>query len=251
MATRFVNCRKNWLRLIPSLFLLSLAVVSAQGQSQITQCGTRITEPGDYILANDLIDCPGSGIVVSASNVAVQLDGRSITGSGSENSIGIKVATEDCSFSLVGPGSISNFERGITLDCAYSDFHIYNVSVTQTSIGIDVIRGRGLLIRNTVSQSDLGFLLESGAHDGSVTDNLATNNSGDGIVVRGSANEIASNAALDNGEYGIVGGSYVFNDIRRNTATGNAVYDLFQEGDHCSNSWVADIYNTKNLGCIH
>lgn len=251
MATRFVNYRRNWLLIIPAMLFPLLAAVSAQGQIQITQCGTQITESGDYILANDLLDCPGSGIVISASNVTVHLDGRSVTGSGGGNSIGINVAADDCSFSLTGSGSISNFERGISLDCATSDFHIYNVSVTRTSIGVDVIRGRGSVTGNTVTQSGLGFVLESAAHDSSVTNNRAANNTGDGIVIRGHHNTIAFNTVRDNGEYGVVGGSDVFNDIHRNTATGNAIYDLFQEGDECSNLWLANTFNTKNLSCVH
>ncbi len=53
------NC--IWI-LLPILLLMAGAVLAAPkhgAPKNVTECGTILTEPGNYKLVNDLLDCPG------------------------------------------------------------------------------------------------------------------------------------------------------------------------------------------------
>ncbi|MBZ5507554.1 MAG: hypothetical protein LAO78_19000 [Acidobacteriia bacterium] len=121
---------------------------------QITQCGTVITQPGHYILANDLscsaapvapvIGAPNrpnwwkniqtplagfapaatddpissDGIDIVADHVELLLNGHTIDGGGSNIgiSVGVGVASGNSHVHIVGPGTITNFGAGILFE---------------------------------------------------------------------------------------------------------------------------------------
>lgn len=63
---------------LPVLLLAAGSVVAAPPQP-VTECGTIITEPGKYLLVNDLVGCPGDGVTILSSDVTLDLMGYTIS----------------------------------------------------------------------------------------------------------------------------------------------------------------------------
>jgi parallel beta-helix repeat protein len=59
--------------------LLSGGVALAEKSVAISECGTTIAEPGHYKLMNDLVDCAVDGVVITASDIVLDLNGHSIS----------------------------------------------------------------------------------------------------------------------------------------------------------------------------
>jgi hypothetical protein len=70
--------------------LLAIAVVlllPAVAQAERVSCGQVITR--DTVVSNDLVDCPGSGLVIGADGVTLNLGRHVLDGDGSAGGIGI------------------------------------------------------------------------------------------------------------------------------------------------------------------
>ena len=63
--------------------LLLLSVIAAHGQTPVTSCDTAITQPGQYFLANDLLNCEHYGVRIvnpGPGDVVLDLNHHQITG---------------------------------------------------------------------------------------------------------------------------------------------------------------------------
>lgn len=69
--------------LLPALLLATGSVLAAPPQA-INVCEYSITEPGKYVLANDLLDCGAFGVSILASDVTLDLKGYTISCADSE-----------------------------------------------------------------------------------------------------------------------------------------------------------------------
>jgi parallel beta-helix repeat protein len=123
LAIRYLNGRRG-LSLKLALCYLAIAVTtvftssSVSAQTAVTTCGTNITVSGSYFLSGDL-DCSTStaqaAIAVTASDVDLNLNGKTITGPMSDVSATITVGTISPDCALSG-GPISNVRvRGGTV----------------------------------------------------------------------------------------------------------------------------------------
>lgn len=250
---------------LPALSMLLLAMqwaaVSAQAQIPVTECGTEITQPGKYILANDLLRCAEDGIVIRSAGVFLNLNGHQIGGIGRSVTHGIK-ATLPSKDSIIidGPGTIADFGTGIELDLAKGSAYIVSVTAQRNYFGFMVLNGNDVTLGNNtaVNNSVIGFamydtddsrIVESFANSNGVEN--ASNASGIGISVLGSRNEIILNTTDNNASFGILVFGGANNRISANTALGNFKYDLYQSGDNCNNTWVNNTFKTANLPCIH
>jgi parallel beta-helix repeat protein len=94
--------------------VLAGAVPAVAAQAEAITCGTVVTH--DMILENDLLDCPGNGLVIGADGITVDLGGHTITGRllttigdldqvGVDNSAGHDDVT-------IRNGTINEFARG-------------------------------------------------------------------------------------------------------------------------------------------
>lgn len=256
-ATRLKNYR---LTMATIVLLLQVAAISAQGQTQITKCGTLITAPGDYVLANDLTNCK-AGIIIGAgaSDVVLSLAGHRITGAGTADTVaGIKTQSGATRIRIQGPGVISNFGAktagGVLL---YSSGAQEVTAVTCSNNNWGFIYGPGTVrIHGNVATNNVdGFVgLTNGGGSVEVSDNLASGNREAGIVASSSRGEvrIIHNTAAFNGQYGISAeeGS-ADNEILTNTALGNGTFDLFDGNLNCKNTWADNTFGTSTGPCIH
>jgi hypothetical protein len=241
---------------IALLCLGQLAVVPAQAQKQITACGTVIRSSGSYHLANDLLNCPGDGIVITDSWVQVYLEGHRITGSGSGT--GILVANgysfvEDVSISK---GSIANFDTGIDISNS-SRGYVHEVTCTGNNIGFRIRGWNGApypndIILNLATMNHFAGFVVGGRIDYYYANEASENGNGFVLVDKETlANTLTNNIADHNIDYGIValpGAAY--NDIVHNDAFRNSKFDLADDNNGCPNKWEDNIYRTHNKDCV-
>jgi parallel beta-helix repeat protein len=242
---------------IPCLFfLVQWAVLSAYGQTQITECGTVINEGGEYVLANDL-NCSGNGIVIrfNTQPIELKLNNHRITGSSSPNKSGILIDTV-AGVRITGPGVISNYTAGDGVFLATGGVTISAVTCIGNKVGFNFspgLYGKAVqaVARKNVAENNVdGFYVASG---GELEGNLANGNSRDGISIANTQRvRISGNTTTFNGRYGIATQQASNDkDIRSNTALDNVGYDLFEGNSGCQNKWNDNTFGTANLSCIH
>ena len=81
-----VHQKYFWITL-PVLLLAAGSVLAESNKAgpnhgapkNVTECGTVLTEPGNYKLANDLLDCPGNGVEIVGSDIVLNLKGYEIS----------------------------------------------------------------------------------------------------------------------------------------------------------------------------
>jgi parallel beta-helix repeat protein len=96
----------------------------------VTECGTILTEPGNYKLANDLLDCPEHGILIEGSDITLNFMGHEI--SCPDGAIGVfLMGTEETTVKniTVKNGHVSNCGGGIALWFA-EDSKVMNMTLT-------------------------------------------------------------------------------------------------------------------------
>ena len=254
----FATRLPKYLPVATVLLLLAQLAVPAQAQTQITTCGTNIRLAGTYVLANDLLNCPGDGIDITFGHVTLELGNHQITGSGTGT--GIRVARESGlarNVIIHGPATISNFDKCLVL----------------------VDSQTGEVNRVTCTGNNTGFTvdLREDSWDNQIHDNIATMNHGAGFVINdewshydhnqssqnggsgfvltavdGRNNFVNNNTADQNANDGIEAQSgAVQNLIYENHATGNSHLDLADDNPAgCPNTWYHNTFGTSNKHCI-
>src|SRR5579859_4297718 len=170
--------RLSWLRATTCAALLSLLAVTPSFADSlstfVTSCGT-ISNPGGYIVMNDLSVSGSDCITVQASNVSLILAGHTISGSGSNNGVTIGGSLSSIT---IQAGTIQNFSRGISSSANGTTVQGVNVQNDSTGIEFDSVnggaiqgghfQGSGTLIQLNGSQNvDIaGNIMDSGSQRG-------------------------------------------------------------------------------------
>lgn len=250
-ATRLRHCLSTFSVL---LCVMQWAAVSAQAQIPVTTCGTEITQPGQYIVANDLLGCSGNGIVIRAEGVTLNLNGHQIVGVEAGGSRGISVLARTLTV-VDGPGTVARFFTGVYLDKVRGGTVINGLTVQDNHFGFFVSASRDVSIGGSTVLTNQEGVVFFNSSDNHFIENVVNVNVDEGIQIAGSRNEIIRNTVHNNGTYGIVvQNAYGSHDnyITVNTATGNPTFDLAEFGERtCRNTWVNNTFNTANLPCIH
>lgn len=233
----------------------------------ITTCGTEITKPGDYYLANDLIGCTGHGIEIRSSRVDLDLRGHTIVTTLVRNGFGIKIsggASGVHSLSISGPGLVHGFNAGIDIqNMRFSE--IQGVTVTGNIHGITVNRffdpgpvfgteSRFNVFRRNKSVSNFGHgITSNGGNHNLYEGNFLAGNEGFGLFLFDAVGNKARRNVANRNISGIVtqGGIGLDNVIRENTAFGNSSFDLRDENGNCDNNeWQDNTFFASNVACI-
>jgi len=224
---------KALLRVLAIAVFLIVPSMLLAGVTPISTCGTVISASGTYAL-NANLSCSGNGVDIEANNVTLLLESYTISGPGgySLNS-GVAVGGEK-TVTVVGPGSITNFEYGVTFN-GTNGGGLVGVSLTGNTFSVDVANSSSLLIaQNTCNGNSTGFGLELGGIENStIVGNNCTNN-GYGIVVDGSNNTLVGNTSSNNYEDGFQISIGSGNTVRGNQFIGNQGngIDNFASGNH-------------------
>jgi hypothetical protein len=243
--------QSHWLAFATLLLFLQLTVVSAHAQNQITHCGILITTNGEYVLANDLTNCPADGVVIggNAKAVVLHLAGHQITGSNSAQRAGIKIQS-GANARVAGPGVVANYTAGFGVLLVSGRLEITGVTSNGNDVGFYFSGGRAVIHGNLATNNADGFYVLSA---GEVSDNLASGNSQDGFFASAvERTQFLHNTAVFNGRYGMAADRNSNNkDFVSNTALNNMGFDLFDDNSTCRNRWVDNTFGTSSGPCIH
>lgn len=197
--------RKYWLLLLVVAILLNGSPALADGDFYVVAVGggvgTKITKlpypidaSGFYYVTNDLSVPSGSGIIVNANDVTIDLMGFSLTGNGSVGPAGIYISSGLNNIE-VRNGTLKNWFRGIYTDGG-SSHRIINIRAEGNTNGIN-LNGFSHLIKGcTTSNNGMNGILLNGG--GTISGNVANYNINAGISVTGYATisgNIVSNGA--------------------------------------------------------
>jgi len=127
-----------WISL-PVLLLVAGSVLAAPkapkhgALKNVTKCGTILTEPGNYKLANDLLDCPGNGVEILGSDIVLNLKGYEISCADNDLEVGgiMVVGSPEAAVRnvTVKNGHVSNCRDGIVLIFS-EDSKVMNITST-------------------------------------------------------------------------------------------------------------------------
>lgn len=237
----------------------------------ITVCGTVISQPGRYFLANDLKQCPGFGISIAVSDVEVQLRGHTIQGTFTDGDIVAHGgATGLSNIEIEGPGTLTQGFTGIAFENVHRS-RVHHVVVVGNFFGIGVNAGDFTSdatvqatastdneFRDNVVAGNLahGITVNGGNQNRFIGNNLSGNGinpPGHGLFLFNGNNNVARHNTTDaNSGSGIDAGiSGSGNLIDDNTALGNRGLDLNDENGDCThNTWTDNSFNFNFPACI-
>jgi len=258
-------CTRVLLSLLAALplALLGGSPAGAASGTPIASCGTTISAPGAYYLAQDLSCGSGDGVDITASQVVLNLNGKQLTESA--QAVGILVEPGVGHVVIQGPGTVRptgegasgivltgvqlSTVRGVTLDCGGAIF----------SVGVGIFTNGGApsqgntLSNNTVSNCDTGFSVGGAGHQ-TVTGNSASHGETGIFVEQGDGDVLQANTVSQN-SYGIqvFALSVSHAKIQGNTAKGNSTFDLNDLNPGCgSDIWRGNSFGTADpASCIH
>ncbi len=185
-------------------------------------CGEILTR--SVIATNDLIDCPGNGVIIGANGVTLDLDGHTIDGIGIDGGI-VNMGFDSVT---IRNGFVTEFDYGVLLNPGSAKGLVTGIRAEfNQEAGIALADadegGFGNTVRdNTVVQNKLGIALYSNTRKTLVHDNHLGGNLDDGIRLEmAHENQIYENEIATSSGFGV----YVFgghdNVVRDNELDAN------------------------------
>lgn len=212
---------------------LALSASQAQGAAgkAALSCGAHVTS--SVTLTANIGPCPptSDGLDIVASNITVNLNGHSITGSNSTNftksepvGIGLMNVHE---VTVTGPGTIQHFDAGISVNGGSSN-RITNLTVKNNVAHVVITGG--------VDQNNL---LETPCDNG---DGILTNNS--------NYNVISNVVATGNGPFDGIAlvGLSSYNQVLNSNSFNNDVSNLIQTGPNEGNNGPCGPFSAVGVG---
>jgi hypothetical protein len=188
-------------RYVVALALGLLVVPATAVAGRGATCGATITSSTK--LRADLTNCPGDGLVVGADNITLDLGRRTIDGSGTAGSQGIRLAGRR-GVTITG-GTVQEFATGIGFDASDGN-RVSGVSVRDSAgRGIDVLGGSDANVVEGVSVSgNRTGLAVTGSQRNVVRRGAFVDNAVTGVLLFGaSRNAIEGNRIAGNGGNGV------------------------------------------------
>jgi large repetitive protein len=207
-----------------TVFLLAvLAAILAPGPASAgrahpVRCGDTITR--DTRLKNDLVNCPGNGIVIGADNITLDLNGHTVDGDG-----------------VVGCEELYTCDFGVDNTAGHHGVTIKDGSIRQFATAVVVLgANHNRLRRLSSSHNILGgvLLIESpGARieQNSISANGLTSDQAGLIVFDSSDARIDGNSVRDNGDIGMFLIGLSDSQVERNSVSGNPEAGIIVEGN--------------------
>ena len=227
--------------IIIAAFATAVGLAAARTTWAQVTCGQMVTTK--VTLTGDL-PCMGTGLIVGAAGVTIDLAGFTITGDGDMGDIGID---NSAGFEklTVKDGTIEEFGVGIMIGNTAVKNTIDGVTVFGCSLGVDLNDSDGGKVKDSIfnGNSGGGLILREGATDNTIEKSTSVGNAVAGFEVRGSGNtikktdittnttgvlligdgnEVSSCGIYRNGGRGVdVTGSN--NEVKKNTVIGNGL----------------------------
>jgi parallel beta-helix repeat protein len=193
--------------------LLTLAIASASAKAPADQlhCGDTISR--DTTLQNDLIDCPGDGLVIGADDVTLDLAGHTIDGVGQGNGVAVGApvvdaggTTHDVGYDRVTieNGTVRDFHAGVGLVGSFAT-HVKRLTSYGSTFGIDVYKsGDAVVERSNLHNNDYGVIEDFSSHMTVESNHISNNRAG--VSMAKASWFVQGNYVSGNSSVGIIGG---------------------------------------------
>lgn len=247
--------------------ILGARSVHAVGVNRVTSCGTVITNPGSYALANNIGPCTGDGIDIDSGGVTLDLQGFTIAGPG--------VPTTSAGVAVPGPGTVSvtitsstgtakvmHFGTGINVSGASSwDVVVSNLDASQNGDGVDIVAApKAPVVRNVTANSERGNGILVSLASGAVIANNHAASDTTGINVQSSLGTQVTGNVVSGNSFGIVNSPVMVSVVSAgegttavgNVARKNSVFDIDELAANCvADVWLDNSFTTANQSCVH
>jgi parallel beta-helix repeat protein len=184
-------------------------------------CGQVITH--NFHLRNDLVDCPGPGLVIGANHIRVDLEGHLVDGINAGDGIDNTGGFDNV---IVRHGTIQQFQQGVHLINASMN-RLDRLAVQQTFRGIEVESSdHTRIVHNRVTANFDGIHLIGSDTNRIAYNNVFGNTASAIVLIRGSdGNNVVHNKTHDNASWGITSDNsannvYDHNRVFRNNIAG-------------------------------
>jgi len=233
-------CRNEALKAGAIVLVCVLFLVASAGAKPVPITGpVVITEPGQYYLANNILDSTEPVcILVQTSNVVIDGRGKTIDGTDAPDSIGIRVY--NAAMTLVNVVikniKVNDWNIGILLTDV-RDSVIDKATVTSCNLdGVRLFNSHWNTVQNSVSRDNggAGFLLFGGSSGNMVQGVTGQANGNDGIrIFQANNNDVQKSKFIGNARGGInLNDVSDFNSLGLNTLTGNMYGILMQKSSN-------------------
>ena len=202
------------LRSVTFLGLLASVFIFASPASSDSAPGCGSTLTGNVVLEADIGPCAGTGLIVAAGGVTIDLRGHTVSGLGAGAGISIGTGGAPQGGVRVKNGTLEGFGSGVTVAdgeaCAPQPgvITVENVEIRFNGTGISVFTSQCdaevVLIRNKVARNTGDGIFVGGADPTRIVDNEVVGNGGVGInAFFDSVRTVADNFVSANGSDGI------------------------------------------------
>lgn len=169
----------------------------------IPVCGMQVTS--SIVLGADTPMCPGDGLVISASDVTINLNGHQLRGNGTPGKSGIKTSAPVHQRVAIINGSVRGFATGI--DALAGGITVVNVEVRGNGNEGAVLGGDNLVVDKSefVGNGGRGLTLNAAnpPFGAKVKASLFVGNEGGGLLTNGGSAVVTSVVATGNGGVGV------------------------------------------------
>lgn len=205
----------------------AVAAPSAAGANAV--CGQVIT--ANFTLTHDL-SCAGTALVVGASNVVLDLGGRTISGPQTSGgpTAGVRVQSNRTDVT-VRNGVVRGFDAGVDVASGAHRAIVKELVLRANGLGVRITTGasNGLITLNEIRDTTRFSAVQLGGDGHIVESNVMRGGAGAGVFLAGNGDRIAGNVIEEMGASGIsisafpgVPGPFVGNQILRNVVTGSS-----------------------------
>ena len=149
----------------------------ASAASSPISCGTTVTT--DVRLDTDLVDCQGSGLIVGAPGITVDLGGHTVDGTGTGVGIDNQASFDDVE---IRSGTVTDFTLGVVLFDAAGN-RVERVTAAGNAVGFDVHRTVGAELERVVAHSNAGTGISVGFAEATVVRRATVTGNGQGGIV--------------------------------------------------------------------
>jgi CSLREA domain-containing protein len=203
--------------------------ITAAPLAQTLSCGQLITQ--STILSNNLTDCNGNGLVIGASNITLDLNGRTIDGI----NLGVGILNNGFDNVVITNGFIQEFDFAVQLNAGASGNVVSGLrTLSNQEGGIQLSNadqaGAGNIVRdNTIEGSIHGVALIDGSSASTVRNNTISAAADNGVYVLSSNdNRIEANTIFETSGAGVMlegasGNTVLDNELTSNSGGGVVV----------------------------
>ncbi|MFE7135543.1 nitrous oxide reductase family maturation protein NosD [Streptomyces sp. NPDC057638] len=212
----------TWFAAVGATALFSLSVTAPIAHAAPLACGQTITT--SVVLAADLLNCPGDGLVVGRRGITIDLNGHTVDGVG----LGTGIRTNGFDNTTITNGGggravIQEFDYGVQLTPGTSGTLVKLLTIQNNELSgveLDNADNSNHVVDNVIQrQSQRGITVIGGSSGNVISTNTITANQSEGVYVQNStANRLEDNQITDSGDGGLL-----LEGADGNTLLGNTV----------------------------